>query len=88
MIRNHAQSGSGHSLCLGEKDASEGMDISVIHWVWWLRNKKRICRENRKMQKIHFPLNLTFASLSLSFGRARAKSCQSFKKNEEEEKDG
>ena len=30
VIRNHAQSGSGHSLCLGEeKDASEGMDISV-----------------------------------------------------------
>mmetsp|Transcript_7444 Transcript_7444/g.23255 ORF Transcript_7444/g.23255 Transcript_7444/m.23255 type:complete len:85 (-) Transcript_7444:127-381(-) len=53
MIRNHAQSGSGRSLCSGRRRTRARVWTTslLIHWVWWLRNKKRICRENRKMQK-------------------------------------
>jgi hypothetical protein len=43
--------------------------------VWWLRNKKRICRENRKMQKSITSLSIPHFcfSLSLSLSRSRAR---------------
>ena len=93
VIRNHAQSGSGHSLCLGRRRTRARVWTSLLnHWVWWLRNKKRIfASENRKMQKSKLLPSqfFTFASLSLSLSVARARSLVSpLKKNEEEEKDG
>ena len=93
MIRNHAQSGSGRSLCLGRRRTRARVWTTslLIQWVWWLRNKKRICRENRKMQKSITSLSILHFcfSLSLSLSVARARSLVSpLKKNEEEEKDG
>ena len=92
VIRNHAQSGSGHSLCLGRRRTRARVWTSLlINWVWWLRNKKRILAA--KIEKCKNPLLpsqfFTFASLSLSLSVARARSLVSpLKKNEEEEKDG
>ena len=78
VIRNHAQSGSGHSLCLGRRRTrARGVWTSLlIHWVWWLRNKEEnLPPRKSKNAKIHyFPLNSSLLLLSLSLSVARARS--------------